>query len=63
MKIVVDFDLCEANGMCEAVAPDVFEIDDDDNLLVKADPTPELRDSIEQAVQSCPKAALSLEED
>ena len=62
MRIVVDFDLCEANGMCEAVAPDVFEIDDDDNLNIIADPTPELRDSIEQAVHSCPKAALSLED-
>ncbi|RRO17523.1 ferredoxin [Saccharopolyspora rhizosphaerae] len=62
MRIVVDFDLCEANGMCEAVAPDVFEIDEDDNLHIIAEPTPELRDSIEQAVQSCPKAALSLED-
>lgn len=62
MRIVVDFDLCEANGMCEAVAPDVFEIDEDDNLNIIAEPTPELRDSIEQAVQSCPKAALSLED-
>ncbi|MEB3370620.1 ferredoxin [Saccharopolyspora mangrovi] len=62
MKIVVDFDLCEANGMCEAVAPDVFEIDEDDNLHIIAEPTAELRDSIEQAVQSCPKAALSLED-
>lgn len=62
MKIVVDFDLCEANGMCEAVAPDVFEIDEDDNLHITAEPAAELRDSIEQAVQSCPKAALSLED-
>ena len=62
MKIVVDFDLCEANGMCEAVAPDVFEIDEDDNLHITAEPVAELRDSIEQAVQSCPKAALSLED-
>ncbi|SFS63483.1 ferredoxin [Saccharopolyspora flava] len=62
MRIEVDFDLCEANGMCEAVAPDVFEIDDEDNLHIVAEPTPELRDSIEQAVQSCPKAALSLKD-
>ena len=28
MKIKVDFDLCESNAMCEALAPDVFELDD-----------------------------------
>ena len=28
MKIKVDFDLCESNALCEAMAPDVFELDD-----------------------------------
>jgi ferredoxin len=63
MKIVVDYDACEANGVCEAVAPEVFHVDDDDNLQIVGDPTPELADKVRQAVQSCPKAALSLQED
>ena len=29
MKIKVDFDLCESNALCESLAPDVFELDDD----------------------------------
>ncbi|HWU31274.1 MAG TPA: ferredoxin, partial [Marmoricola sp.] len=37
-KVEVDFDLCESNAMCEALAPDVFRIDDDDFLQVD-DPT------------------------
>ena len=37
MKIKVDFDLCESNAMCEALAPDVFELDDDDFLQLNTD--------------------------
>ncbi len=33
-KIKVDFDLCESNAMCEALAPDHFQIDDDDYLQI-----------------------------
>ncbi|OLT48574.1 ferredoxin [Saccharomonospora sp. CUA-673] len=62
MRIVVDWDLCEANGICEAVAPDVFELDEDENLLIKAEPDAENLAGIRQAVASCPKTALSLDE-
>ena len=34
MKIVVDFDLCEGNAVCMQIAPDVFEVRDDDFLYV-----------------------------
>jgi ferredoxin len=62
-KVNVDFDLCESNAMCEALAPDVFRIDDDDFLQVD-DPvvTDENRDRVEQAVAACPKSALSIVE-
>ena len=32
MKIVVDYDECEANAVCVGILPEVFEVDDDDNL-------------------------------
>ena len=32
MKIAVDYDLCEANAVCMRKAPEVFRVDDDDNL-------------------------------
>ncbi|TIC83891.1 ferredoxin [Nocardioides sp. GY 10113] len=64
MKIKVDFDLCESNGLCEAMAPDVFELDDDDLLHVHTDETtPENLDAVKQAVAACPRAAISLEGD
>ncbi len=62
MKIKVDFDLCESNAMCEALAPDVFELDDDDFLQLKTDETTdENLERVKQAVASCPRAAISIE--
>jgi ferredoxin len=64
MKVKVDFDLCESNALCEAIAPDIFELDDDDFLVVLDDEvTDENRDRIERAVASCPRAAISIAED
>ena len=63
MKVKADFDLCEANALCVGIAPDVFELDDDDFLTILTDEvTPENESRIRQAVASCPKAALSIEE-
>jgi ferredoxin len=62
MRVVVDYDLCESNAICMAVAPEVFEVDDDDNLnLLQEEPPEELRGKVEEAVRRCPKQALSLE--
>ena len=64
MKIKVDFDLCESNAMCEALAPDVFELDDDDFLQLNTDQvTDDNEQRVRQAVAACPRAAISLVED
>jgi ferredoxin len=61
MELRVDRDLCEANGVCTGIAPDVFDLDDEDELVIlQPEPPEEMRDRIEQAVASCPKTALSL---
>ena len=63
MKVVVDYDLCEANAVCMEVCPDVFKVDDEDNLHILIDnPGEELRAKIEEAVRLCPRQALSLDE-
>jgi ferredoxin len=63
MKIKVDYDLCESNALCEAMAPDVFEVDDDDNLQLKTDETTDENiESVRRAVAACPRAAISLED-
>lgn len=62
-RIVVDWDLCESNGICESLAPDIFELDDDDMLQVHDDTvTAENEDRVQQAVASCPKSAISIVE-
>ncbi len=63
MRVVVDYDLCESNALCMGVAPEVFEVRDDDNLYVlNENPPEEMRDKVEQAVRLCPKAAISIED-
>jgi len=63
MKIKVDFDLCESNALCEAMAPEVFELDDDDYLVVKAEETTDENIAdVKRAVAACPRAAITLED-
>jgi ferredoxin len=59
MKISVDRSLCEANALCVAFAPAVFELDDDEELvLLAANPAQEEVERVSQAVTACPKNAL-----
>ncbi|QIS08499.1 hypothetical protein F5544_02895 [Nocardia arthritidis] len=61
MKVIVDFDQCEANGICVGIAPDVFELDDEDQLHIRVAEVPADRlADVEDAVAQCPKAALRL---
>jgi ferredoxin len=61
MKIVVDRGLCEANRMCMRTVPEVFCVDEDDHLhLLVEHINSELRVKVEQAVECCPRQALSI---
>lgn len=61
MKIVVDYDVCEGHGMCQAMAHEYFELDDDDMLTVLDEYPPESdRAKVKAAIDSCPVQALSL---
>ena len=61
MRVVVDFDRCESNAICMGIAPDVFEVRDDDFLYVlQEEPAEELRPKMEEAVRLCPKQAISI---
>ena len=62
MKVGVNYDLCESNAVCMAVAPEVFEVRDDDFLYVlDEDPDESLRDKVEEAARRCPKQAITIE--
>lgn len=63
MKVIVDFDRCESNAVCMGVAPEVFEVRDDDYLyILDEDPAEALRPKVEEAARSCPKAAITIED-
>ncbi|HXH58741.1 ferredoxin [Iamia sp.] len=63
MRVVVDYDLCESNAVCMAVAPEVFEVRDDDFLYVLQDvPPDDLRDKVTEAAARCPKQAITVED-
>jgi ferredoxin len=62
MKVIVDFDRCESNAVCMGVAPEVFEVRDDDYLyILDENPAESLRPKVEEAARSCPKAAITIE--
>jgi ferredoxin len=63
MKVVHDWNRCESHGVCTAVDPDRFELDDNDDLLVhKAEVSESELATVRTAVDSCPRQALSLQE-
>ena len=63
MRVVVDFDKCQSNAICMGIAPEVFEVRDDNFLyILNEQPPDELRPRLEDAVRSCPTGAISLED-
>ena len=64
MKIQVDYDLCEANARCMEAAPEVFKVDDEDNLHILIEsPGEDRRKEVEEAVRLCPRQALAIAKD
>ena len=62
MKVNVDMNLCQSHGECVRVAPDVFELGDDDVLDWKSEVPDDRRADMEAAVEACPMMAISLED-
>jgi ferredoxin len=64
MRVVVNFDLCEANARCMDACPEVFKVDEKDELHILMERPPEtLRKKVEAAAAACPRAAILIAED
>jgi ferredoxin len=62
MKVVVDFDKCESNAVCMGLAPDIFEVRDDNFLYVLQEEPPESkRELLQTCARQCPTGAISIE--
>ena len=59
MRVLVDRDLCEANGVCAGLAPGVFDLDDD-GIAIVLDATAAPDDKIVLAAQGCPTQAIAV---
>ncbi|OBI86781.1 ferredoxin [Mycobacterium asiaticum] len=61
MRIEVDWELCESNGVCMGIIPEVFQLGDDDMLTVlQPEVTPENEELVRDAVRQCPRQAISI---
>ena len=59
MRVEVDRDRCEGNAVCVGIAPDLFDLDDEDYAVMKADQMPADQEELaEQSIAECPRAAL-----
>jgi ferredoxin len=61
MRVQIDVTKCTGHGICESIADDVFEVQDDGTVLIlEPDRQESDRDRMRQAVMQCPAAALSM---
>jgi ferredoxin len=63
MRPSVDHDLCIGCGNCAEICPEVFELREDGySWVVQEAPDESLRDCVEDAEESCPVEAISIED-
>jgi ferredoxin len=63
MQIKLDSEKCQGHGRCYALAPDLFESDDEGYAVLKVDGPvpPEQEDDAILAADNCPEYAIEIE--
>ncbi|GAA1282567.1 ferredoxin [Planotetraspora silvatica] len=61
MRVRVDMTLCETHAQCVFAAPEVFTLNDDDELVYDATPGDAVRPAVEQAARACPVQAITVD--
>ncbi|WP_416416387.1 ferredoxin [Paenarthrobacter aromaticivorans] len=61
MKFDINVDKCVGAGVCALAAPEVFDQNDDDGIIVVLDPNPprEQAQRIQDAATRCPAAVIT----
>jgi ferredoxin len=57
-RISIDRSLCNGYGVCEALAPDVFELDDEGLAVARRALNED--EVVREACESCPTGAISI---
>ncbi|MFC7309554.1 ferredoxin [Streptomyces monticola] len=62
LRLSVDRERCVGAGMCALTAPEVFDQDDDEGLVVllEAEPSPADRTAAKMAAGVCPSGAITV---
>jgi len=65
VKVWVDPEKCQGHNRCYALAPELFDVDDYGQAVVRGDGEvpPELADKARLAVANCPEYAITVQED
>jgi ferredoxin len=66
VRVHLDDDACVGHGRCYAIAPEVFDADDQGHCVLRFadEPVPvPLREQARQAVGNCPEHALATDRD
>ena len=62
MKIIVHRERCQGHARCWALAPDIFDLDDEGFVVAgDIDVKPQDEDRAWRAAKSCPERALTVE--
>ncbi len=62
MKVSVDLDTCDGNGVCMSLCHEVFDVREDGLHLLQEQVRPELRGPLKAAEVSCPTRAIVVED-
>ena len=58
MKVSVDLDTCDGNGVCMSLCHEVFDVREDGLHVLEEEPRAELRGKLKAAEVSCPTQAI-----
>ena len=63
MKVHIDRELCQGHGRCYALAPEVYDCDDDGYGIERFTDVPkQLEDNARRGANNCPEDAITIEE-
>ena len=59
MKVEVNKDICIGCGACQAIVPEIFEIEDDGLAVAKdAEINDDIKEDVVDAIEGCPTSAI-----
>ncbi len=62
MKVKVNKEKCIGCGSCVAIAPEIFELNEEGKSVVKKQPSKEEESKVKEAIELCPTKAIEIEE-